>query len=79
MWTPIDGAVIAARPSNWANPFYPPCSRAESARECELWLCTQTELLAELAELRAKRLAPYCPLAERCHADAPERPTDWEL
>lgn len=64
-------AVIVARPSKWGNPFkvgnpgVP--DRATAAQKFADW-CTEIEA-HELAELRGKDLACWCPLDQPCHAD----------
>jgi len=57
MRAPLNGAVLVTRGTRWGNPF-----------RIEEYGCAE-ELLAQLPELRGKRLACYCSLDEPCHAD----------
>jgi hypothetical protein len=70
MRAPLNGAVLVARPSRWANPFYPDMERAESCVFFERWLLqVRDDLVAQLPDLRGGQLACYCPLEEPCHGD----------
>jgi hypothetical protein len=67
---PLGGAVLVARPSRWANPFYPGLPRAEAVRRYGSYLLEhRPDLIAQLPQLRGRPLACYCPLDEPCHAD----------
>jgi len=73
MRAPLNGAVLVARPSRWANPFWPSdrWSRAAAVRRYEVYLFEhRPDLVAQLPGLRGRRLACYCHLDEPCHADA---------
>lgn len=64
-------AVIVARPSKWGNPFK---IGDENVPDAETAVAKfrdwGTEIEAdELAELRGKDLACWCPLGQPCHAD----------
>lgn len=78
MRAPLDGAVLVARPSRWGNPFYPRLSREMAVLAYERYLLARPELLAQLPDLRGKRLACYCPLDQSCHADVLARLANQE-
>ena len=64
-------AVIVARPSKWGNPFaIGDCNipDAETAVQKFSDWCSEIEP-QEIAELRGKDLACWCPLDQPCHAD----------
>lgn len=69
-WKIPDGAIYVGRPTKWGNPF-------NSAATFRWWLNTprppgdveRDRILAEIAELRGKDLACWCPLGQPCHAD----------
>jgi Domain of unknown function (DUF4326) len=71
MRAPLHGAVLVTRGTRWGNPFrIEEYGRAEALRLYEQeYLPSRPELLAQLPELRGKRLACYCSLDESCHAD----------
>ena len=70
MRAPLAGAVLVARPSRWANPFYPGLARAEAVEHYEQYLLWhRPDLIEQLPELRGRLLACYCPLDQPCHAD----------
>jgi hypothetical protein len=72
MRAPLDGAVLVARPSRWGNPVRvgDGISAAEAVWRYEHeYLPARSDLLAQLSELRGRRLACYCALNEPCHAD----------
>jgi hypothetical protein len=91
MRAPLDGAVLVARPSRWANPFWPPpggqsWTRAEAVEMYEDWLLDNVPddrgdidaLVRDITALRGKRLACYCALDEPCHADVLARLANGE-
>lgn len=62
--------VYVGRPSKWGNPFVigKDGDREEVIRKYHRWILGLPGLLADIQELRGKRLACWCaPLA--CHAD----------
>lgn len=64
------GVVFIGRPSKWGNPFYIGAdgTREQVIEKYRKWLMAQHDLLADLHELKGKRLACYCaPLP--CHGD----------
>ncbi len=62
--------MLVARPSRWANPFYPGLPRDEAVERYEQYLTEhRPDLVAQLPELRGRQLACYCPLDQPCHAD----------
>lgn len=71
----VDGAtdeydVFIGRPSKWGNPFRIGIdgTREEVIAKHKEWIKRQPDLLADLHELRGKRLGCFCkPLA--CHGD----------
>lgn len=67
----LDDAVLVARPSRWGNPFVigRDGDRATVITKYEQYLQTRADLLAQLPNLRGKRLACYCQLDEDCHGD----------
>jgi uncharacterized protein DUF4326 len=72
MRAPLNDAVLVAAPSRWRNPYRFALKAAGPDRVVaayERWLLTQPTLLAQLPDLRGKRLACYCPLDRPCHAD----------
>jgi hypothetical protein len=78
MRAPLKGAVLVTRGTRWGNPFRTEeYGRAEALRRYEQeYLPSHPELLAQLPELRGKRLACYCSLDEPCHADILARLTN---
>jgi hypothetical protein len=72
-WRKPMGAVVVARPSRWGNPF--PVDggevpdRATSVARYRAWAATDPPELADLAALRGRDLACWCPLDGPCHAD----------
>ncbi len=71
MRAPLEGAVLVTRGTRWGNPFrIEEYGREEALRRYEHeYLPAHPELLAQLPELRGRRLACYCRLDEQCHAD----------
>jgi hypothetical protein len=69
--TPLAGAVLVARPSRWGNPFLigRDGGRAQVIAKYEEWIKGQPDLLAQLPQLRGRRLACYCSLDQPCHGD----------
>lgn len=70
------GAVAVSRPGKWGNPFI--LGKHGSAAQCvekyRAWLeeCLRVDPAGtkdELAKLRGKDLACWCPLDQPCHAD----------
>jgi hypothetical protein len=65
--------VYIGRPSKWGNPFVLRSGASDEERtRCieryREWLMQQPELLAQLHELRGKRLACFCK-PKACHGD----------
>ena len=71
--------VYIGRPSKWGNMFserpYPAMdprflvrTRAEAIERYAAWIQTQPQLLADLHELRGKRLGCWC-VPFRCHGE----------
>ena len=64
-----DYDVFIGRPSRWGNPFkvgY--LSREDAIARYRAWVVTQVQLMADLDQLKGKRLGCFCkPLA--CHGD----------
>jgi len=65
--------VYIGRPSKWGNPHGPPQNTTLQARlDCikayEIWIKGNQELLADLHELKGKRLGCYCK-PKPCHGD----------
>lgn len=69
--------VYVGRPSKWGNPFshlpdtlatHRVGSRDEAVDRYAQYICETPRLLADLHELRGKRLACWC-APQRCHAD----------
>jgi hypothetical protein len=62
--------VYIGRPSKWGNPFAigKDGGRAEVIARYREWIATQPHLLADLHELRGKRLGCYCK-PKACHGD----------
>ena len=62
--------VYIGRPSKWGNPFYLGIdgNRAEVIAKYREWISKQPLLLADLEELRDKRLGCYC-APQSCHGD----------
>jgi Domain of unknown function (DUF4326) len=80
MRAPLDGAVLVARPSRWANPFWPgACSREEAVSRYAKYVRGRPDLVEQLPTLAGRRLACYCPLDEPCHADVLARLANGEL
>lgn len=76
---------FVGRPSKWGNPFIVGLhgTHLECIEQHRKWIFTQPKLLAELHELRGRRLGCYCAPA-RCHgdilaelADIPIGPAIW--
>lgn len=74
------GAVIVARPSKWGNPFkvgdHGIEDREDAVLAFDVWAghrmdhrCGDKGVFADLAELRGRDLACWCPLNQPCHAD----------
>jgi len=62
--------VYIGRPSKWGNPFILGIhgNRETVVDKYREWIATQTDLLAQLPELKGKTLVCFCkPLA--CHGD----------
>lgn len=76
-WRKPPGAVVAARPSKWGNPFVvdDERSRAEAVDlfEAAITRDDTTTLPFRVADVRrelaGRDLACWCPLDEPCHAD----------
>jgi hypothetical protein len=73
-----EGAIYVGRPTKWGNPY--PLTFSEDARRLAVeryrfWLSGGLRhgklppQPHELAELRGKDLACWCPLSVSCHAD----------
>lgn len=62
--------VYVGRPSKWGNPFVigRDGSRDEVVNKYAQYICETPRLLADIHELRGKRLACWC-APQRCHAD----------
>lgn len=62
--------VYIGRPSKWGNRFVigRDGNRTEVIAKYRAWLMNQTALLADLHELRGKRLGCYC-APKACHGD----------
>lgn len=69
--------IYIGRPSKWGNPFshlpstlaqFKVNSRAEAVERFREWIQTQPELLADLHELKGKRLGCFCK-PQSCHGD----------
>lgn len=67
--------VFIGRPSKWGNPFshlsstlaqYKASDRIEAVEKYRQWILTQPQLLADLEELRGKRLGCFC-TPKLCH------------
>jgi hypothetical protein len=71
-WRKPDGAISAARPHKWGNPFAVGMSGipdAETAvRLYRQWLPSQP-LHLDVSELAGHDLMCWCPLSQPCHAD----------
>jgi hypothetical protein len=62
--------VYIGRPSKWGNPYHigQDGTRGETIAKYRAYILTRPDLLAELGELRGKRLGCWCaPLP--CHGD----------
>lgn len=69
-WRRPEDAVIVDRTSRWGNPYeVKEFGRVEAIAMYERWLLGNTDLIAQLPDLRGKRLACFCKLNEPCHAD----------
>lgn len=72
-------AVIVARPTRWGNPFkvgarYMTAKSGHAivrdrAHAVELFRASRHARRPDIAELRGKDLACWCPLDQPCHAD----------
>lgn len=62
--------VYIGRPSKWGNRFVigRDGNRAEVIAKYRVWLMQQTALLADLHELRGKRIGCFC-APKACHGD----------
>lgn len=62
--------VYIGRPGKWGNPFVlrDEVHRAALIAHYKKWLLTQPQLLADLHELKGKRLGCYC-APRACHGD----------
>jgi hypothetical protein len=70
MRAPIHGAVLVTRGTRWGNPYpVEVYGRDRALERFGVWLMYQLDLHAQLPEIRGRRLACYCQLDERCHAD----------
>jgi len=69
--------VYIGRPSKWGNPFLlrNEADRAAVIHQYEEWLRTQPNLLADLHELKGKRLGCWCK-PSACHGDVLARLAD---
>lgn len=65
-----DYDVYIGRPSKWMNPFVKGTdgSRSEVIQKFEQYIRSKPELLAQIEELRGKRLGCYC-APKACHGD----------
>lgn len=84
-WRKPEGAVVVARPTKWGNPYRVtagnhctyPANRADVVRLFRQAVEADRDYgrnicgfhYADLAELRGKDLACWCPLDQPCHAD----------
>lgn len=84
-WRMPEGAVYVGRPTKWANPWTIHGAREagylgsdEAVRSLCVHMFSQamnrglpavSRIAANLAELRGKDLACWCPLDQPCHAD----------
>jgi len=80
-WRMPPNTVSVCRPGKWGNPFRVGDGLHTTAQQCvdayERWLTSGESYTheaappstAELAELRGKNLACFCPLDQPCHAD----------
>lgn len=62
--------VYIGRPSKWGNPFVigKHGDRSQVIEKYRHWIFTRDDLLADLEELKGKRLACYC-APRPCHGD----------
>lgn len=61
--------VYIGRGSKWGNPYHiGKLSRSEVIAKYREWIITKPELLADLIELKDKRLGCYC-APQECHGD----------
>ena len=65
-----DYDIYIGRPSKWGNPFKIPRdgTREECIQKYAEWIESQPHLLAQLKELKGKRLGCYC-APRPCHGD----------
>lgn len=63
--------VLIDRTTKWGNPFIigKDGTREEVIKKHMLWLLNQPELLADLHELKGKRLGCWCKPKNWCHGD----------
>lgn len=63
-----EGEVFIGRPSRWGNPFKIGVdgTREEVCAKYFVWLMNQPNLIAQLPNLKGKRLMCYC-VPELCH------------
>lgn len=69
-WKHSDYDVDIRRPAKWGNPFKIGVdgTRAEVIKKFEDWIREQPHLLADIEELRGKRLGCWC-APKPCHGD----------
>lgn len=69
--------VYIGRPSKWGNPFshlsdtlakFKVSGRGEAIAKYKAWILTQPDLLAQVKELKGKRLGCWCS-PKACHGD----------
>lgn len=66
-WRMPEGAVYVGRGSRWGNPC---CVERPSQRlDAVAWFETHVAPALDVADLRGKDLACWCPLDQPCHAD----------
>lgn len=75
-WRMPEGAVYVGRPTKWGNPFHQSWhGRSVQVRAYRDWLRSNDSAHGlppqpqEIAQLRGKDLACWCPLDQQCHAD----------
>ncbi len=84
-WRMPTGAIYVGRPTKWGNPckvgMFKGYDAANAVRDYRLWIAREHSVrsyegvfgkppsAAEIAELRGKDLACWCPLDQPCHAD----------
>ena len=69
-WRMPKNTVYVGRPTKWGNMYK--VGRDGTAQECVdkyEWCLNFTGRIYEVAELKGKNLACFCPLDQPCHAD----------